>query len=230
MSEVALLKTTQDLDLGRIETLSVVSDKGVNRRDELLLEAENVEQITTEKSQQVAANVLSDVSAFLSSVEQQRVALKAPYLSIGRKIDTDIGALIKKLTEEKERIKGLLKAHQIKLEREAVAEQERQNQEIAKLEAQRETATAQQAAVIDQKIGNAMTPVEVTRPKGVAVTAMRKFRVVDIHKLYAARQDLCDVAARTAAINAIIRLPGNEKLTIPGLEIFDDVDVRASSR
>jgi hypothetical protein len=146
-----------------------------------------------------------------------------------------VAAFIKPLEEEKDRLKKLLATYQVEVERAAREEARKQEAELQRLEQERaalesapQTAeTALKVKQVEAQMGQNLQVNEAPRAQGVTTRPVRKFRVVDLNKLYAVRPDLVKLEASTAAINAVIRAPGNEKMVIDGLDIFEEMEVVA---
>jgi hypothetical protein len=238
----ALLKTAREIQLAPMSFVeqkdSVISPVGIAKRDGLLLKAQGVEEVRSVAAQQVAANMLNEVSTFLSEIEKARTTLKEPFLTFGRKIDQDIKEFVGVIDKEKSRLKDLLSGYQQKLEREATIEEAKRLAEIERLEAEKAKLDAKpdddatvmlQREEIDKAIGKELVPKEVAKPAGVSIGKVWKFEVLDIKAFYAARPDLCNVEPRTAAINAVIRAEGGPR-SIPGLKIWETTEIRGGSR
>lgn len=232
-----LFKSAKDLqtapDLFSAQDATVLTVGASTKRDEVVETAQNVECIKSPAAQQIAANCLVAIQDLLGGIEMGRKILKKPFDDYGKKIQEDVAAFIKPLEAEKKRLKELLGSYQVEVERAARVEQARQDEEMRKLEQQQvELAAAPQTAETQQKqaqveaqMGQNMKVVEAPKAQGVSTRPVRKFTVVDLHKLYAVRPDLVKLEPNTALINATIRAAGNEALLLDGLEIKTEMEV-----
>ncbi len=234
---LVLFKSAKDLqkapDLFSEQAASVLTEGASSKRDEVVETAQNVECIKSPAAQQIAANCLVAIQDLLSGIETGRKILKKPFDDIGKRIQSDVATFIKPLEVEKERLKKLLGSYQVEVERQAREEQQRQDAELqrleeekAKLDAAPPTAeTQQRSAQLEAEMGQNMKVIEPTKATGVSTRPVRKFAVVDLHKLYAVRPDLVKLEPNTALINATIRAEGNENLLLDGLTITTEMEV-----
>lgn len=84
----------------------------------------------------------------------------------------------------------------------------------ARLEAERDRATALQA-IVPQK------------PAGAAVKRFKDYTMMDIHAVYAARPDLVELTEKRALILAAIAIPGAPQ--IPGLYVFESTKIQSKA-
>lgn len=232
-----LFKTAREIQLApelfSLQTASVFKPEAETKRDEVVATAEGVECIKSPAAQQIAANCLIEIQNLLGVIEEGRKTLKKPFDDFGAKIQTEVKALIKPLEEQKARLKKMMGEYQADLERKARQEQAERDAEVNRLaqekakleEAPPTAATEAKRQEIDQQMGANLIQVEAPKAKGVNMRPVRKFKVLDLAKLYAAHPELVKLEERTLEINKLIRAEGNEKLEVPGLELFTEMEV-----
>lgn len=239
MSDKALVlfKSAREIQLApelfSAQTASVLKPEAEKKRDEVVATADGVECIKSPAAQQVAANCLIEIQNLLVSIEEGRKALKKPFDDFGKKIQSDVAALIEPLEKQKVRLKKMMGDYQSELEREARAEQARRDAEVQRLEAERQKLeeappTKESEAKkeeLNRQMGANLTIVEAPKATGVSTRPVKKFQVVDLAKLYLARPDLVKLEEKTADINKVIRAPGNEKIQIDGIRIYEEMEV-----
>jgi chromosome segregation ATPase len=128
----SVLKTARQIQLSSTplpdqKPITLIAEQGSIQRDSILLACENVEVVCNEASQQLAATTLAEIQGFLSAVELERKAAKAPFKLMGETIDSAAGLLTAQLEVQKERIKGLVKDFQ-QAQRDKAAEEHRKQQ------------------------------------------------------------------------------------------------------
>ena len=234
---IVLFKSAREIqsapELFSKQTASVLKPEAEKKRDEVVATASGVECIKSPAAQQIAANCLLEIQGLLSSIEEGRKALKKPFDDFGKKIQTDVAALIGPLEAEKARLKKMMGEYQSELEQKAREEQAVRDREVERLAQEREkleqlAPTAETEArreEINRQMGANLVEAEAPKPAGVSTRPVRKFRVLDLAKLYAARPDLVKLEERAAEINKVIRAPGNESVLIDGLELYTEMEV-----
>jgi hypothetical protein len=206
------------------------------RRDIAVLEARQITTITDAFEAEIATDALRGVSVLAKEIESARVAVKAPVIALGKKIDETAKAFIVDLVSEELRLNRLLGDYAADKQRKADAERRAAQEEADRLA--REAATAaraaerattdgqaeqaqQAAAAAEVKAIEARVAVaEVKRegPAGIVLRQTYKFEVEDIKALFKARPDLCVIEPNGAAIRA--QIPHNQN--IPGLRIWQE--------
>lgn len=114
------------------------------RKADLILAGKEIVQVTNDDEQSTALTAHRGLKALRTEVENQRKAIKAPVLALGKKIDDIAATFIADAEKEEQRLQGLINHHQQVLMRkrqEAEAAAERERQRIAN-----EAAAAQRAA------------------------------------------------------------------------------------
>lgn len=91
------------------------SEAATKERDNLLEVSCWVKEIKEEKSQNHAVDVAGELASFEKRVEQSRKHLKSPVLDLGKEIDSVAKELLEQVSQEKERISGLIAGYQDKV-------------------------------------------------------------------------------------------------------------------
>jgi chemotaxis protein histidine kinase CheA len=204
----------------------------------LVERAKAIERVAGESSQQMTVNVLGEIQNALSIVEKDRVAIKAPFLALGKKIDAAAQEYCGVLEIEKARLKRLLGEFQAAIQRKADEERRVQMAELARLQKEREEAEAKndQAAVVavEMKAVEVLTaPAQAIVPKaeGMAVKYKWAVKVNNIDALYKLMPDLVKLEPRLREINArIAQMAAADPNTPPGLpgcEVTREIDVQS---
>jgi hypothetical protein len=81
---LSILRSSSDVqqspELFVSKNQTLITQPGRDARDELVSRAQDIEKVSTPKSQQVVGNMLTELQTFLSATEAGRVLLKGPYL------------------------------------------------------------------------------------------------------------------------------------------------------
>jgi hypothetical protein len=200
-----------------------------------LAAALTVEAITDINSADHASRVLSELKGLEKAIEASKAVNKRPIIDAGRMIDTIVKDYLGPVQEASKRISSLLGTYQDNLKRKS----ERQRQEAAAAEAaaiaemQKKQASLAAAGeltpeAIDAINGEAadkiaeaqISAMAATGPQvaGVSLRAPKKFEVVDIKQLFAARPELCLIVENKAAIRAVLK----QETSIPGLRVWSE--------
>lgn len=204
-------------------------------RDALLHQAALVTTVADRIDADDATNVLRNLKGFLTAIEAQRTAAKAPVLDIGRRIDALAKELVDEVsghanrisrvigtfeTEERRRAEETRRAAEAEAQRVAAeaqrkADEARRNAKTA--EAADRAADAVNEVAQQQIVSLKQTAASATVPKqaGTQVREDVCFEVTDIKKLYADSPHLVTLEPNGSAIRAILR--ANPNLQVPGL-------------
>jgi colicin import membrane protein len=247
ISNLAVLATT---DLQTVDEKRLCNPESLAIRDAVVAEAENVEQVIDGESQEIAVATLAKVNGMAKQIEDRRALDKAPFLKIGKWIDATAAEFKKPLEQQAQRIRKLLSAYQVEVERKAAEERRRQQAELDRIEAEKRRieqeaaaaaaaakteaeakAAAEEAALrqaqLNVQAAAAVTTPEVTRAEGMRVRHPWKHEVTDAKALYAARgEELVELKPRTAAITKIIS-SSEGKIQLPGVRFWQETDVNA---
>lgn len=197
--------------------------------------AEQVKEIASIVDADQAAQALAKVKSIEKAFETSKAEAKRPVIDAGRAIDAMAKEYLAPLQEASRRISAILGTYQDTQRRKA----ERQRQEAAEAEAeairdkqakQAELSAAGKltAEAVDQlnaeaadKIADAqISAMQAVGPvvAGITLRTPKKFEVVDIKALFAARPELCLIEPNKAAIRAILK----QETEIPGLRIWTE--------
>lgn len=208
-----------------------VTQDAFDRRDLFLMGIGLVSTVTTRIEADEAALSLTKLKAFTREIEAERKQVKAPIILLSKSIDQLAKDLVCDLTQEGNRVGGLIgdyQAEQERLRRKAAAEaaeQERQIKEEAEAKALKAIESGRSVEKkldkIDEKAFTmiaAVRAVEATAPTKIAGLATRrqvKIEVLDIYALAASRPELVEMQINTSAVTAIVRK--NPNLVLPGI-------------
>jgi hypothetical protein len=123
------------------------TDAALQQRDELLARARRGKAITSPASYARAAELLRELTAFTRTIEDTRVAVKAPILDVGKRIDATAKALTLDVQAEASRISGLVGTYQAEVRRQEEEARRRawEEQERIRLEAEAKERAAREA-------------------------------------------------------------------------------------
>lgn len=217
------------------ESVASLAASARAQRDALLAEAGTVSVVADRLDADAAVSVLRSLKAFLTEIESQREAVKAPILKIGRDIDALAKELVSTVKTEESRIARLCGAFEAEERRKA--EEKRRQAEIDAARIAYEAAAATRKAITtapnqetglraaDAIAGQAQTKIAEVKQAAVAAQAPKQaasqlrtevcFEVTDIKALYAAEPNLVTLEPNGSAIRAILK--ANPNLVLPGL-------------
>jgi hypothetical protein len=200
-----------------------------------LAAALTVEAITDINTADHASRVLSELKGLEKAIEASKAINKRPIIDAGRMIDVIVRDYLGPVQEASKRISSLLGTYQENLRRKS----ERQRQEaaaaeaaaIAEMQAKQaslaaageltpEAIDATNAEAADKIAEAQISAMAATGPQvaGVSLRAPKKFEVIDIKQLFAARPELCLIEPNKAAIRAVLK----QETSIPGLRIWSE--------
>jgi len=205
-------------------------------RESLLASSATVQEVTDKDGAEYAASMLKDIKAFTRLIDSTRVAVKAPVLDQGRRIDALAKELSTQLEIEASRISRLLGPYTVEQKR--IAERvmhEAQMEGLRIIQENRAKAEALAAATPDKteqdvamdrlsafteqklvEIRNTAYEKAPTKLAGTSTRTVIKFEVTAINVLHAAHPYLVVMTPNTSAINAILKsLPAGQEL--PGV-------------
>ena len=205
-------------------------------RDAALNAARLIQTVTDSLDAEWAAEALKAVTALARDVEACRTEIKAPVLSISRRIDETAKTFVADLLVERDRLNRLLGEYQLaernkadSARREAQAEADRLAREAAQAarlaeratndgqaEQAQQVAAAAEVAAVQARV--AVAEIKPVNPDGVLLRLNWKYEVTDIKELWKARPDLCLIEPNAAAIRA--QIPHNQ--SIPGLRVWSE--------
>lgn len=206
-----------------------------------------VGDLTNGLTQQVALNALAGVQRLIKDVEKTRTDVKSGPLELCRQIDQTAKAAVAELEIAQGTLKRKLSDFQRELDQRRAEEERRKAEELQRIEREKQDALAkaqaEAAKLAPAKAAQVVAAAEVAavnharaqtqellaveptpvKPEGAVVSRPWKYEVEDIHALYRAHPELVDLTPKGRAILDVIR---DGKREIPGLRIFQDVEVR----
>jgi hypothetical protein len=222
----------------------------IQKRDALVLRAEQIMAVTTADEQAMAVAVGQDLRNWVKDIEAARVEVKAPFRERAELVDSLAKGAVAPLKAELDRLSRLVSCFQAQeAERVRLAEDARQK-EIARLEAERKKAeddarVMQAAMVSDKDLEEAIAaeaaakkaqedaynriaaPLpEAQKATGAATRKEMCYEVLDVHALYRARPELVRLEANAAAIRATVVVG----MVVPGLRIWEETKTVISTR
>lgn len=171
----------------------------------------------------LAVDARSKIKTYRKEAEADRKDKKAPFLDMGRRIDTVYNGIVQTFDEADEIIGKKLSVFQMeKLRLQRAAEEEQQR------EYQKRIAAEQAKAKKEKREAEIVAPPPVILPPDTTIrgsqgaTTFKKFwnyRIVDLDALYKARRDLVRLEDRRREILEALKTDQE----IPGLEVFEDM-------
>lgn len=256
-TELSIQKVTAGTLLGTDAILAatfeqpgnIIDDDSIKRRDELIETSQNVEQVVSDTTQQMAADQLKAVQAMISQTEKDRKASKKPFDDIGKKITVEAREFSAPLETEKRRLQTMLSAYHDEQLRKQRDEERKARERQAEIERQKQEALAkQQQAMKEAKsvadVANATAEAELavsrlekeqeavkvshaTTATGTAASQEWLFEVEDLKKVFEKYgEELLDIRPKAGEIKR--RLKAGEKLE--GIKAWQETKVRASGR
>jgi hypothetical protein len=218
----------------------------IQTRDALVGRAQAIERVAGASSQQVAANMLVELTKALNAIEDDRKSVKRPFLDFGKKIDGDVTKFIAPLEMEKARINKAIKDFAYEQWQAEQAAKRKQEEELAKLAAERKAAelaaqlaaTPKEAAKAEEQIAKVdlkavetvMAPVPVAaKVEGVKMGVVLVVTVFDVHALYKAFPEYVKLEPRMREINSAIakmaEADPNTPPSLPGCRVTQEMAV-----
>lgn len=231
--------------LGDVEINLSVS--AVNRRDAVLSFSRLVWICSNDFELENAVDLVKDLRSVSKLTEESRVAVKAPVLMLGKKIDELALTFITPVGNEVARLTHLIsnyRACQIKAQKEAQEKAEaagrallaaQQQAEAARLEAESVALTPEDEAQAQQELQEAQAEVETAlaavsvpvpvpvalKPQGLVEKTVWKFEIINVWALAAWERSFVRIEPNSNAINEEIR---RGTRTIPGLRIWSEIE------
>jgi hypothetical protein len=208
----------------------------------LLANAAVVTQVTNQDELQLATTRSQAIKALLDEVESTRKAVKAPFINIGKLIDTTAETFCQQLELERNRIKGLTNAfllaedQRVQRENERIAEEQRKAAQaaadaLAEQErlANKSRVTARQEVAAEIKVQTAMenlqatqtiAPATITRAAGLTIKKEVQFEITDAHALYQSRPEFFDLVPK----RSVIKMAITKTTVLPGLKVWEAIN------
>lgn len=188
-----------------LNTVSISSTEEARQaRDSLLVATATVVVVNNTEQATVAANVLKDLKALTRSVEASRVAVKAPILEQGKKIDALAKELTNRLELEGNRISQLLGGYQAEqnriaeeAKRKAWEEEDRIRRYAAKAQAEAEAKAQAEADALALKEARARSESKAAEYAALAKVKEEQAAKAQAQRDYEAEQAI--IATRLAA-------------------------------
>lgn len=224
------------------ENNAALSETAIEAKKTLLLDASGIKTISCAADSEAAKQTATRINTHLKDIEKARVAVKEPFLSIGREIDRIARDHCAELSAELRRISlatGAYEAEQVRIAQEAAAKARREA-EAAERERQRQIAEADKKRIEAESAGDKLAALEAEiraetaaatpppaatqiavpiKPSGVRMEL--QITVDDIRLLLAERPQYVklepDMALIRAAITAGHKLPGVSSVEVPVL-------------
>jgi DNA polymerase III gamma/tau subunit len=213
-------------------------------RDERVALAKTIEQVTSVDELNAAVDCLRRLRALAKETEESRVAVKAPVLEMGKRIDSIAKDFVATITPEADRISRLVTAYQIEqdriareaeaqrqkaireaqeAERRAREEAERERQRIEREAAEAKAKAQREAEAEKAKANNlfegAMADAERKRAEEAVEKARREALAAEQQRIEQARAASVQVAS--SPVVAPVKVAGTRKLREPKYEITD---------
>lgn len=214
------------------------------RKREILAELSKIVIVSNPQEQNLAVHQLRELRRYTNEIEATRKSVKAPVITLGKRIDELAETHVKELVAEESRINRLVLTFQ-------QAEQKRIDEENALLEAERKAAEkkAQDALAEQQRLaesGKAKPKQEIkaeekvqealsnvaavaSKPPSTAASAagltakkVVKYEITNATELYKVRPEFFELVPRASVIKAAI----TAQTKLPGLRVYEELDAR----
>lgn len=214
-----------------------VAPEAEERRNELIMAVRQFPAVTNQTQANSLGDAARDLRTYIATVKKQNLEWRRPVndaLSQAMAVEKEHLAPAQSELDAAERVAGAW--HAAEQRRVAEAERVRQEELAAKLRDEAaakalaaETGDAEAVAMAEQATVAVEAALYAPKPEAVKVGGMTTKRtptweLVDIHKLYAARPDLCHIEPNKAAIKAICvpRFPEKsdevDETSVPGIK------------
>lgn len=215
----------------------VVPEASASMKAEALGSAALVVAVTNDIQQEFAVGALKDVASLLQATEACRKQIKGPIIDFGRLIDDAAKDYSEALQCEKHRLQKLIADYQALVQARARAEEAKRNEELSKLEKEREAAIANATSLEDiqrakeeseQKVA-ALPPAIISRkPAGLSSGLAWEFEIENAHLLYTHHPHLVTIEPKRAEIKAALKAG----IKIRGVRAWQETraSVRANKR
>lgn len=222
--------------LRQIDGVTVeVQTTALQARDAAVDWASMLTAVDSPATRDAAVDAQRDLAALIKGTEAARVAVKAPVLDLGKKIDAAAKAFLEPIIQHQARLNALVTDYQAEERRKAQEEERKRVEEARRIQAERDRLEAEQRRKEEEARKANLPPPPPTpppapvvvvapppapKPAGLVEREVWDFEVLDVDALAAARRDLVTIDARRAEILREIR---NGARAIPGLRIFSQL-------
>lgn len=223
--------------LRQIDGVTVeVQTTALQARDAAVDWAAMLTAVDSPATRDAAVDAQRDLAAIIKGTEAARVAVKAPVLDLGKKIDAAAKEFLGPVIQHQTRLNALVTDYQAEERRKAQEEERKRIEEARRIQAERDRLAAEQRRKEEEaRKANLPPPPPATpppapvvvvapppapKPAGLVEREVWDFEVLDVDALAAARRDLVTIDARRAEILREIR---NGARAIPGLRIFSQL-------
>lgn len=184
---------------------------------ELALQASGIiGRVTTPDENAVAVEAQTKLADILSKVEKARKSIKAPILDFGRLIDTKAEEFVAEPKSEQLRIARMVGDYHALEQARIRAEEQARNEKLAAIERERAAALAQAkthdaADAISEHFSNRIkeeAPAVDTSPRanGQRISNDWDITVCDVHLLYRAHPNCCELKPRMSEIKELLKM------------------------
>lgn len=160
-----------------------VSEKALQKKAELLAEANVIGTVKTEAEMEMAISMLWRIAKALKAVETSREIVKHPVIALGRKIDRIAREYVAELESEKKRIAEEATFFEIEKRKQLEAKEKERYDTVTTLVLTRDGADKKKLAEIDAKLAKLSAPIK-TKTDGTKLRETWDFEVVDVYALF----------------------------------------------
>ncbi len=199
----------------------------------MLTAATGIKAVTSAELNEVAGQVVREIRTYIKSVEAMRQTLTKPLLDGQRLLKSLADDHLAPLIEQQKRIEKLATNFLESEQRRVEAEERERRESFLKAEQERialeekarngstllERMTAQRKATFAESQVQAIIAApepEMQRAKGQTMKQVLRYEVLDIHAVYKARPELCNLEIKPAAVRATC-FP---EMPVPGLKLY----------
>jgi hypothetical protein len=201
-------------------------------RDRLLALSGPIVSVTNPAENLIATQALKEISGFVSSVESARKTVKGPIVALGKSIDATADELASLVEGEKKRLSSMIGTFELGERRKREEAEQKRIAEETRLRLERESQLrqAQQVATTEAQFDRIADKIDerfvaktaeirlatasvATKPAGLGVREVQKYRVEDVIELFQNCPELVDLVPNNTKILAALR----NGVEIPGV-------------
>ena len=188
---------------------------------ELLANSKSLLTISDDMTRDIAILTASELKSHLAAVEKDRVALKEPFLTAGRMIDSAAKTHVTELETELKRLNNLAGAYEAEKQRLArIAEQQRAAEE-ARLAREKMAAEREAARLVEE----ARKKAEAAAAKGRELTDTQKAKQMEEQMEAAEKAEAAEAEERRIATERSIALQQQTESKPTGAALRTEIEV-----
>lgn len=209
-------------------------------RESAMLLAVEIESVTDEASQKKAVEAQTALAEVAKRVEEARKQTKEPVLEFGRKIDEAARVFLQNVKDENTRISRMIGDFQAVERRRQLAEEQKRNEELTRLEREREAQLAKAKTVeaqeqVHEKFNEqvrSQAPVKVApKVEGQVIKQDWEVTITDVRLLAQMHPDLVNIEPRRNDIKDRIKMGQKvhgveaKPITVAGVRVKKEMEI-----